>query len=96
MSKWNYFNELSVDGYSFPETPQVNFHFNSQGFSFLNRGSYTIQYSFDGSTLHGDLKTGDDSIGRVFDSRSECKVWFRAVDGYGTVRVEAWGGYGYS
>ena len=96
MSKWNYFDVISVDGYDFPDEPQANFGFNSGGFSFLNRGSYVIQYSFDGETLHGDLDPSDESRGAVFDNRYECKVWFKAVGGYSTVRVEAWGGYGYS
>lgn len=89
-SKWNYFNLLSVDGYSFPDTPQIDFNFISQGFSFLNRGSKILQYSFDGSTIHGDLNPNDASAGLTFDSRSECKVWFKGSDGYGIVRVEAW------
>lgn len=90
MSKWNYFNVINVDEYGFIDPPQVNFGFPSQGFSFLNRGSKTIQYSFDGNTLHGDLNPSDASAGFTFDGRTESKVWFRGLDGYGTVRVEAW------
>jgi hypothetical protein len=96
MSKWNYFSVETVDGYSFPEVPQVNFNFLSQGFSFLNRGSNVIQYSFDGTTLHGDLNPSDSSASITFDHRIESKVWFRGGDGYGDVRVEAWGGWGRS
>jgi hypothetical protein len=96
MSKWNYFNTLSVDGYSFPTDPQINFRFLSQGFSFLNRGSFIMQYSFDGSTVHGDMDSTDASANLSFDNRVESKIWFRAVDGYGTVRVEGWGGWGHS
>ena len=94
MSKWNYFSVLNVDGYDFPTTPQVSFGFISQGFSFLNRGSKTIQYSFDGSTLHGDLNPSDNSVFLSFNNRYECKIWFRGDDGYGTVRIEAWGNFG--
>jgi hypothetical protein len=79
-----------VDGYDFPTNPQVVFTFNSQGFTFLNRGTHVVQYSFDGATLHGDLDPADASQGLSFDGRCECKVWFRALDGYGDVRVEAW------
>jgi hypothetical protein len=96
MSKWNYFIELTVDGYSFPTNPQINFGFNSQGFSFLNYSDYVLEYSFDGSTLHGNLDPGNASKGITFDFRVESKVWFRAISGYGNVRVEAWGGYGRS
>lgn len=90
MSKWNYFQVVSVDGYAFPSTPQVNFDFLSQGFSFLNKSTKVIEYSFDGSTIHGTLDPSDNSVFLSFDSRTECKVWFRGDDGYGSVRVEAW------
>jgi hypothetical protein len=86
----NYFSVVTVDGYAFPVTPQVDFGFNSQGFSFLNRGLFPLEYSFDGINLHGDLSPNDASKGLTFDWRKECKVFFRAVYGYGTVRVEAW------
>ena len=90
MSKYNYFSVITVDGYSFPTNSQVNFDFVAQGISFLNRGTHTIQYSFDGTTLHGDLNPSDASKGLVFDSRYENRVWFRGLDGYGDVRVESW------
>jgi hypothetical protein len=89
-TKFNYFLNISVDGYAFPAVPQAAFPFNSQGFTFLNRGNFEIQYSFDGLHIHGDLNPLDASRGLAFDARSECKVFFRAVDGYGSVRVEAW------
>lgn len=91
MSKWNFFEAVTVDVAVFPDTPQVNFEFLSQGFSFLNRGANVIEYSFDGSTVHGDLDPGDASAGLTFDSRVESKVWFRYVGGSSVVRVEAWG-----
>lgn len=91
MSKFNYFRVLSIDGYDFPTLPQVDFGFNSRSFVLLNRSDYKIEYSFDGTTLHGDLDPTDASAGMSFDDRVECKIFFRSVDGYGTVRVEAWG-----
>ena len=94
MSKWNYFNLVTVDGYAFSTYPQINFHFIPNSFTFLNRGHKTIQYSFDGSTLHGDLNPNDDSSFLKFSNRQEDKVWFRGLDGYGTIRVEAWGNFG--
>ena len=91
MSNFNYFENLLVDGYAFPENPQINFRFNSQGIALLNKNNvYTIQYSFNGTTVHGDLDPADESKGIIFDNRVESKMWFRAVDGYATVRVEAW------
>ena len=91
MSKFNYFNNITIDGYDFPIIPQVNFGFLSQGIAFLNKSVlYKLQYSFDGTTLHGDLDPADESRGIIFDNRVESKVWFKAVDGYAIVRVEAW------
>ena len=90
MSRWNFFEVVSVDGYDFPDTAQVSFGFNSQAFSLLNRGSYVVEYSFDGETVHGDLDPSDASKGLAFDARVECRIWFRSVLGYSTVRVEAW------
>jgi hypothetical protein len=94
MSRFNFFDVINVDGYDFPATPQVRFGFLSQSISFLNRSDYVIEYSFDGTNIHGDLNPNDSSSGLVFDGRVESKVWFRALDGYGTCRVEAWGMWG--
>jgi len=96
MSKYNYFDVVTVDGYDFPTVPQVNFGFNSEGFSFLNRGSHTVEYSFNGVDVHGDLVPTDETKGLVFDVRNECKVWFKCVTGSTTVRIEAWGFWGKS
>lgn len=92
MSKFNYFFNELVDAYDFPTIPQVNFDFNSEGFTLINRGLWVIQYSFDGSTLHGDLDPSDATKGLAFDARTESKIWFRVIDGYSIVRVEAWSG----
>jgi hypothetical protein len=91
MATRNYFEEITVDGYAFPTDPQADFGFNSQGFSFINKGTTTIEYSFDGETVHGNLVSTDESVERVFDFRTECKVWFRIESGPPSdVRVEAW------
>jgi hypothetical protein len=90
MSKYNHFEVLYVDGYSFEESNKVNFGFIAQCIALLNRGDYTIEYSFDGTNLHGDLNAHDASRGMVFDNRSESVIYFRAVDGYGYVRTESW------
>ena len=94
MSKFNYFAEISVDGYDFPVIPQVNFGFISQGFALLSRSAHDIEYSFDGTNVHGDLAVADPSRGIIFDFRQECKIWLRAAPGtgrgYGVCRVEAW------
>ena len=89
MSKYNYFRNVLVDGYGF--TSAVSWNFNSCGIALLNRGSHTVQYSFNGVDIHGDLVPGDPSRGIIFDNRVESKIFLRGLDGYGGfVRVEAW------
>jgi hypothetical protein len=92
MSKYNYFNVISVTETSFPATAQVNFTFSTQGICLLNRSLVAVQYSFDGSTVHGDLNPDDASSGIFFDNRYESRIWFRVASGTATVRVEGWGG----
>ncbi len=94
MSKFNYFQNITVDVADFPATPQSDFNFVSIGFSFLNTGANTIQYSFNGVDVHGDLNPANLSKQQIFESRLECKVWFRYVGGSSTVRVESWGSHG--
>jgi len=76
---------------NFPVNPQFNWGFLSQGISLLNlTGADTVDYSFDGVTVHGRLgPLGSPDNGMVFDIRYERKVWFRVpVDS--TIRVEVW------
>lgn len=95
MSRYNYFRNQTVDGYAFPSTPQITFGFLSRGFSVVNLSTTsTLQYSFDGYRLHGDLVPGSAYASLVFDNRLEDKMWWRGLDGYGVVRVEAWGEWG--
>ena len=94
MSRYNYFSVVSVVSATFPDDPQAVFGFISDGFAFLNRGASVIEYSFDGTTVHGDLNPADTTKGLSFGGRVEDKVWFRVPAGASTVRVEAWGMWG--
>jgi|2_EtaG_2_1085320.scaffolds.fasta_scaffold106925_2 hypothetical protein len=97
MSRYNYFRNQLVDGYAFPARPQTTFNFLSRGFSFVNLGaSSTLEYSFDGYNVHGNLVAGSSYAGLVFDNRLEDRVWWRrgATSPATTVRVEAWGEWG--
>ena len=91
----NYFENITVNVAAFPVTPQADLGFISQGISMLNLDSTdTIEYSFDGTNLHGDLVPGTGSTGVVFDDRYESKIWFRTSGVTADVRVEAWTNYG--
>lgn len=93
MSKYNYFSVINVSGTDFPTDPQVQIGFMPDMITFLNRGGNKLEYSFDGTTVHGDMDTSDASKSLAF-SRVEVDIWFRAPAGSSTVRVEAWGTWG--
>ena len=92
--QYNFFTKINVTSTSFA-SHLVSWNFNSIGFSFLNEAdarAVVVEYSFDGTTVHGDLTPLLPSEGIVFDNRMVSKVWFRLVTA-GTpalVRVEAW------
>jgi hypothetical protein len=91
MSKYNFFQKVSVTGATFPTTPQTVFDIKYQNsFLLLNEGDTKVEYSFDGSTLHGDLTPSTPSAGIAFDNRIVDKIWFRTSSGTQIVRVEAW------
>lgn len=90
MSKFNYFDIKTIIETSFPVEPQVSFEFIATGIVLLNKGSITIEYSFDGISLHGNLNPNDASVGMTFDNRHESKIWFRVNSGFADIRVEAW------
>ena len=80
------FGSNSVDGYqpdmiiNLPEpTYTVTFFLESGG---------PVQYSFNGTTVHGDMTLGQASAALTFTNRVISKIWFK---GSGVVRVEAWG-----
>jgi len=94
MSRFNYFEVVSVaDGY-FPSTSQVSLDFTPSGITLLNRGSAVVEYSFDGTSVHGDMDPTDESVQAIFNGRNESNIWFRTASGPQDVRVEAWGSGG--
>lgn len=90
-NKFNYFTRVTVTDTTFPANPQANFLIKHQtAFSLLNMSStITVEYSFDGSTLHGDMVPGTPCAGLVFDGRTLGAIWFRA-SASATVRIESW------
>lgn len=104
--KYNYFQRLSVnwsqfgapDGYTVADGygPDIVIPFITQGLTFLNEGAATsnsVEYSFDGETVHGDLIPTKANAGLTFDNRSVSYIWFRLKAGSTgpvDVRIEAW------
>jgi hypothetical protein len=57
----------------------------------VNEGANTIEYSFNGNTIHGDLIPNTPTAALSFDNRTVSKIWFRVTAaGPSTIRVEAW------
>ena len=88
------FQRVTVDGYVFdPDGADVVFNFRSSqlSFSLVFEGTGTIEYSFNGNTVHGDMTAGTPTAAMFFDNRPVFAIWFRLVSGTGgTVRVEGW------
>ena len=82
MSKFNFFERITVTSSDFADH-EMNFDFISAGFAIVNESTIdgnTVEYSFNKSTLHGDLITGGID-GIIYDSRHENKIWFRLKAG---------------
>lgn len=87
---WTTFGGGSTDGYG----PDQVITFITQGVMFLNLGSGTVEYSFNGNTVHGELNSANPSVGMVFDNRIISLIWFRVKTGSSgpiTISVQAWG-----
>ena len=79
----------SVDGYQ----PDMIIRFNTSSVMFLNLGTGTLEFSFNGNTVHGELSSANPSAGLVFDNRAISKIWFRVQTGSTApiaVAVYAW------
>jgi hypothetical protein len=89
---FNFYKLVSVSSASFSSAADAKINFRGeQCFSLLNYGSGNVEYSFNGNTVHGELRFGTPSAGIIFDNRRISKIWLR-MKGGGTaeVRIEAW------
>lgn len=85
-----YFNRITISSASFPTitSPSVNIGF-AGSFSLINEGTGTIEYSFDGSTVQGDLVPGTASQEMVFENTNYFVLWFRLKSGAASLlRIE--------
>jgi len=86
---WSTFGGNSVDG----EQPDMVITFNTQGIMLLNEGSGVVEFSFNGTTVHGELDSSKPTAGLIFDNRVVSKIFFRLKSGSAgpiTVSVNAW------
>lgn len=103
---FNYYNLLAVnweqfgapDGYTVKDGygPDIIIPFSTTGLSFINYGTDSnniIEYSFNGTTVHGDMIPQTPSSALVFDNRVVSTIWFRLKSGSSgpvNIRIEAW------
>src|SRR5271169_6796204 len=79
----------SVDGYQ----PDILIKFPTQSIILLNEASSgTIEYSFNGFTVHGQLDGSNTLPTKMlkFDNRVVSLIWFRTTGATQIVSVQAW------
>lgn len=88
---FNFFTRISIVNTDFPSNADVIFPLNGNpSFSLINEGVDTIEYSFNGLTMHGDLVPATPSAALFFNNRGINSIWFRAPSGNSTsIRIEA-------
>jgi hypothetical protein len=96
VKDFNHFDRVTVTGANFNATSDTTFTFRcaQMTFALLLDGYGTVEYSFNGKKVHGDLKAGSPSEAIFFDNRVVTGIWFRAAtpDAIGSIiRVEGWG-----
>lgn len=87
------FRRVAVDGYEFDELSDMVFRYrhSNLSFSLVFEGTGTIEYSFNGNTVHGDMTAGGATESMFFDNRNIAGIWFRVKTGTGgDVRIEGW------
>jgi hypothetical protein len=91
---FNFFQKVEVNNSTFNTNCDIFIGFPTRSVMILLEDSGTVEYSFNGNTLHGDMDSGQATKGLVFDNRIVTKMWFRLASGSSgpiTVRIEAWG-----
>lgn len=85
---FNRFLDVGVTGAVFPAEADALLLIRGPSISFYmkNAGAADVEYSFNGTTVHGRLLAGTE---RFYPFRRVSKVWFRAA-GPTTVEIEAW------
>lgn len=79
----------SADGYQ----PDMIIPFTTSGILMLNEGSGAVEFSLNGTTVHGELDSAGASKGLSFDNRVMSLIWFRVKSGSSgpiTISVQAW------
>lgn len=90
---FNHFERINVTAVAFGEYADTQFKFrcSNMSFSLVWEGTGTIEYSFNGNTVHGDMQNGVSTATLIFENRVVPGIWFRVKSGSGgNVRIEGW------
>lgn len=90
----NFFTKVSVSSITF-SSHSVSWDFTAHGIFIMvesNHEADVVEYSFDGSELHGDMTPRLPSEAIIFDNRYVNHIWFRRASAGPPVmvRIEAW------
>lgn len=85
------FGSESIDGYQ----PDAIITFSTQAIMMLNEETAgVVEYSFNGTTVHGELDGAGSTKGLAFDNRVVSTIWLRIKSGSSApivVSIHAWG-----
>lgn len=89
---FNYFQNIVIGASAaFPNDPQAQITFRGpQKLRFDLVAGASLEYSFNGNTVHGDMTAATNTATLDFHVRNNKLIWFRSTGG-ATVRVEAYG-----
>ena len=90
---FNHFERVTVTASEFGDFADTHFKMrrSNMTFSMIWEGTGIIEYSFNGNTVHGDMRDGTPTQAMFFDDRNVEGIWFRVAGGAGgTVRIEGW------
>lgn len=90
---FNFYTKMNVTSAGFATDCDLVITFPTYTVTFNLETSSVVQYSFNGTTIHGELNSAQTSKDLKFESRVISKIWFKLVSGTSPaiVRVEAWG-----
>lgn len=90
MSQYHYFSKPTVTNTSFAGSTYYYFGFVSSGMKLYLESGGPVQYSFDGTSIDGDMITGQASATLNFDNLFTSGIYLMVTSGSAVVRIEAW------
>lgn len=87
--------DTAPDGYSAVDGYNCNafIWFKPEAIILVNKSTAVVEYSFNGTTVHGELDgtAGSPTKSLTFYTRIQNKIWFRVKSGGpGTIQIHSW------